>query len=242
MTLLTEQLKAALWRAYGDVNSPAEWDGNVYGGGKLSQRFWEYHQAIELLELTPDSVVLDIGGGSPITGAGFFTTVIAPFVKEVHVLDVNIGEGRSSLPNIIFHRKLGSYESLALLLDQNPQITHIASISVFEHIPDEIRCGITKAINESFKGSIFVATLEYHSRNCYVEYQLTTKTLSELFAPLNRFYPEKLLRAPFFAENAYLDASLGRKVIRRLFPRSKWSQFDNIPLWYPVALRFKGLS
>jgi len=240
MTLLTEKLKAALWRAYGDVNSPAEWDGNIYGGGKLSQRFWEYHQAIELLELTPDSIVLDIGGGSPITGAGFFTTVIAPYVKEVHVLDVNVGEGRNHLANIIFHRNLGSYESLAHLLMQNPQITHIASVSVFEHIPDEIRCGMAKAINEFFKGQIFVTTLEYHSRNCYVEYQLTAKTLSELFAPLVRFYPEKILRSPFLAENAYQETSLVRKVIRRLLPRRRWNKFYGTPLWYPLALRFKG--
>ncbi len=240
MTFLTEKLKAALWQAYGDVNSPAEWDGNIYGGGKLSQRFWEYHQVIELLDLTPDSVVLDIGGGSPITGAGFFTTVIAPYVKEVHVLDVNVGEGKSRLPNIIFHRNLGNYESLAQLLKQNPQITHIASVSVFEHIPDEIRRGMTKAINEFFKGYIFVTTLEYHPRNCYFEYQLTVKTLSELFAPLDRFYPEKILQSPFLGETAYREASLGRKVIRLLFPRWSWNKFDSTPLWYPLALRFKG--
>jgi len=243
MTLLTDTLKAALWQAYGNVNSPAEWDGNVYGGGKISQRFWEYHQTIELLDLSPDSVVLDIGGGSPITGAGFFTTLIAPFVKEVHVLDVNFGEGRTHLPNIIFHRDLGSYESLTLLLNRNPQITHIACISVFEHIPDEIRRGMTKAINESFKGLIFVATLEYHARNCYFEYQLTVKTLSELFTPLDRFYPDKILQSPVLGEPAYGEASLGRKVMRRLFPhwRKSKTKFDSTPLWYPLALRFKGM-
>ncbi|WP_433967712.1 hypothetical protein [Tunturiibacter gelidiferens] len=240
MTLLTEKLKAALWQAYGAVNSPAEWDGNIYGGGKLSQRFWEYHQAIELLDLTPDSVVLDIGGGSPITGAGFFTTVIAPYVKEVHVLDVNVGEGRGCLPNIIFHRNLGSYESLAQLLKQNPQITHIASVSVFEHIPDEIRRGMTKAINEFFKGDIFVTTLEYHARSCFFEYQLTVKTLSELFAPLDRFYPERILQSPVLGEVAYQETSLVRKVIRRLFPSWRLSKFYGTPLWYPLALRFKG--
>jgi len=64
---LSGKIKAALWKAYGKPAEAAEWDGNVYGDGKLSQRFWEYHQAIDLLELTPDSVVLDIGGGSPVT-------------------------------------------------------------------------------------------------------------------------------------------------------------------------------
>lgn len=240
MTFVTEKLKAALWRAYGNANSPAEWDGTVYGGGKLSQRFWEYHQAIELLDLTAESVVLDIGGGSPITGAGFFTTVIAPYVKEVHVLDVNVGEGKSHLPNIIFHRNLGNYESLTQLLKQNPQITHIACISVFEHIPDEVRQGLTKAINEFFKGSIFVTTLEYHARNCFFEYQLTVRTLSELFAPLVRFYPEKILQSPVLGEVSYQETSLARKVIRRLFPHWKRIRFYGTPLWYPLALRFKA--
>lgn len=242
MTSVTANLKAALWQAYGNVNSPAEWDGNIYGGGKLSQRFWEYHQAIELLDLTSDSIVLDIGGGSPITGAGFLTTVIAPYVKEVHVLDVNVGEARNCLPNIVFHRNLGNYESLAQLLKQNPQITHIASVSVFEHIPDEIRRGMTKAINEFFQGHIFVTTLEYHARTCFFEYQLTVKTLSELFAPLDRFYPERILQSPVLGEVAYRETSFVRKVMRRLFPGWRASKSNGTPLWYPLALRFNKYS
>ncbi|GGA68314.1 hypothetical protein GCM10011507_19800 [Edaphobacter acidisoli] len=237
MSPITEKLKAALWKAYGNTNSPAEWDGANYGGGKLSQRFWEYHQTIELLDLTPDSVVLDIGGGSPLTGAGFFTTVIAPFVREVHVLDMNIGEVTGCLPNIIFHRSLGNYESLAQLLQQNPQITHIASVSVFEHIPDEIRSGIVKAINDCFRGDIFVATLEYHSRSRFFEYQLTTKTLSKLFTPFEQFFPDKIRQSPFWCEDAY-KRSFRQRVMRRLFPNRAYSA---TPLWYPVALRFKRL-
>ena len=83
----TNKLKAALWQLYGNPASPSEWDGRVCGGGKLSQCFGEYHKAIDLLELTPDAVVLDIGGGSNRAGFGFFTNIIAPFVKEVHISD-----------------------------------------------------------------------------------------------------------------------------------------------------------
>ncbi len=60
-------LQARLWRMYGDKAYAAERDGNVYGGGKLSQRFWEYHKTIDALELTADSVVL---GGLGISRAG----------------------------------------------------------------------------------------------------------------------------------------------------------------------------
>ncbi len=67
-TSMTNKLKAELWKRFGSKAHPAEWDGHVYGGGKLSQRFWEYFKAVELLELDGDSVVVDIGGGSPVTG------------------------------------------------------------------------------------------------------------------------------------------------------------------------------
>lgn len=237
---LNEKLKAALWRSYGSSAYPAEWDGKVYGGGKLSQRFWEYHQAIELLELTPDSVVLDIGGGSPVTGAGFFTRVIAPHVKAVHVMDVNIGESNETASNIVFHRSLASYETLSKLLKNHPQITHVACISVFEHIPHDVRCGMVRAINECFLGNTVVTTLEYHSKDCFFEQQLTPRTLSEMFEPFAAFYPDVIRQSPFWCENAYRGSSIGWRILRRLGIRLKrWEKEPEIPLWYPIALRFQ---
>ena len=50
-------LKQELWRRYGDSSYPVEWNGHVHGGGKLSQRFWEYFKTIELLEVDAASVV-----------------------------------------------------------------------------------------------------------------------------------------------------------------------------------------
>jgi hypothetical protein len=236
---LTGKLKAALWQRYGHPDHAAEWDGTIYGGGKLSQRFWEYHQTIELLELTPDSVVLDIGGGSPVTGAGFFTQVIAPFVQEVHVMDVSIGESKAAPSKIKFHRSLASYETLAKLFKENPQITHVACISVFEHIPHDVRCGMVKALNEHFSGDIFVGTLEFHTKECFFEYQLTTKTLSELFEPFTNFYPDEIRKSPFLAEMAFRASCIGRRVMRRLGSTKRWGKDTEIPLWYPVALRFR---
>ena len=238
---LTEKLKAALWQYYGNPSYPAEWDGKILGGGKLSQRFWEYHQAIELLELTSEAVVLDIGGGSPATGAGFFTRVIALHVKQVHVVDANIGEQQAAAPNIIFHRSLASYESLAKLLTENPQITHVASVSVFEHIPHEVRCGMVKALNEFFLGNSFVTTLEFHPKDCYFEHQLTTRTLSGLFESFTNFYPDIIHKSPFWSENVYRH-TLGYRVFRRLgLLKSRQRKEPEIPLWYPVALRFRRL-
>jgi hypothetical protein len=238
---VTGRLKAALWQRYGNPSHPAEWDGNVYGGGKLSQRFWEYHQAIELLELTPDSVVLDVGGGSPITGAGFFTRVIAPHIKEVHVMDVNIGESEGIASNVVMHRSLAGYETLLKLLKENPQITHVACISVFEHIPPEVRCGIVKALNEGFRGKAFVATLEFHPKKRWFEYQLTTRTVSELFASFTTFYPDVISKSPFWCENAFGSVSIGRRILRRLGIQAK-GKGPEVPLWYPVAFRFRRIA
>jgi 2-polyprenyl-3-methyl-5-hydroxy-6-metoxy-1,4-benzoquinol methylase len=239
---LTEKLKAALWRQFGDPAYPSEWDGKVLGGGKLSQRFWEYHTAIELLGLAPDSVVLDIGGGSPETGAGFFTRVIAPHVREVHVMDVNIGDSSGAPKNIRFHRSLANFDTLSSLLKENQQISHVACISVFEHIPDEVRCGMVRAINNSFSGDIFVSTLEYHARKCFFEYQLTARTLSQLFEPLTQFYPSHMLGSPAWAEDAYRFACIGRGMFRRISPSAKAGLKEpGIPLWYPIALKFQRI-
>lgn len=236
---LTEKLKAALWQSYGHPDYPVEWDGNIYGGGKLSQRFWEYHQTIELLELTPDSVVLDIGGGSPATGAGFFTRVIAPHVKAVHVMDLNIGESKTAASNIVFHRTLASYETLSKLLQENPQITHVACISVFEHIPQDVRCEMVKALNEFFRGDVFVSTLEFHPKESYFEHQLVTRTVSNMFELFTLFYPDLIRKSPFWCENAFFGLSIGGRILRRLGLRKGKS--PQIPLWYPVAFRFRRL-
>lgn len=238
----TEKLKAALWHCYGHPEYPAEWDGKIYGGGKLSQRFWEYFIAVELLNLTPDSVVLDIGGGSPATGAGFFTRVIAPHVREVHVMDLNIGPAAKQLPNIRFHRSLSNYESLSKLLKDNRQITHVASISVFEHIPHDVRCGMVKAINEFFAGDTFVATLEFHAKERFFEDQLTAHTLSGLFEPLTSFYPAHICKSPIQCENAFQGASLGREMLRRLGSKNRRGKDVEIPLWYPLALKFQRMA
>jgi len=239
---LTEKLKAVLWQRYGNPDYPAEWDGNTYGGGKLSQRFWEYHTMIELLELTPDSVVLDIGGGSPVTGAGFFTRVIAPYVKEVHVMDVNVGESKETPSKIIFHRSLANYETLSKLFKENHQITHVACISVFEHVPPAVRCGMIKAVNDSFRGGTFVATLEYHAKECYFEHQLTARTMSELFEPFVNFYPDVFCKSPVWGEIAFRGSSIGRRIMRRLGSVKRWGKDTEIPLWYPLALRFRRVS
>ena len=184
-------------------------------------------------------MVLDIGGGSPATGAGFFARVIVPHVKQIHVMDLNIGESIDTSPKIVFHRSLASYETVSKLLKENPRVTHVACISVFEHIPHEIRCGIIKAVNEYFPGDTFVATLDFHPKECYFEHQLVSRTVSEMFALFTSFYPDTISKSPFWCENAFYGSSFGDRILRRFGFRKGKEPLT--PLWYPVAFRFRRL-
>ncbi len=229
---VTRLLKSELWKRYGSKEHPAEWDGNVFaraGGGKMSQRFWEYFKAIELLDLTPESVVLDIGGGSPATGAGFLGEILAQQVKRVVIMDPNAGTPASG--NIECVRTNCAHAELKALLEMHRDLTHISCVSVFEHIEPAVREGITRAINESFNGGCFVATFEYHAKVRLHEHYLTTKTVSELFKPLTRFYLDEFVASPTHCENAF-DSQPLLRLSRTPVARG------HIPLWHPVAVRF----
>lgn len=228
----TEQLKAELWRRFGTSEHPAEWDGVVSGGGRLSQRYWEYMKTLELLELDATSVLLDIGGGSPDTGAGFFSELVAGEIAGAVIMDPNVRAGRATAPNIEIVRAEAGLATLGDLLRARRDITHIASISVFEHIEPGPRRGITEAINAEFRGRAFVTTFEYHPNRIFFEHQLTARTTSELFRPLTRFYPDVFVSSPVHCENAF-DVQRLMRVSRRT-PLQRGS----IPLWYPVAVRF----
>ena len=217
---VTKKLKKELWQVFGDPKRPAEWDGNIYGGGKLSQRYWEYAQTIEYLELDENSVLLDIGGGSTKTGYSFFATLVSKYIKEVHILDPNIEFEEKEKGNIKYIKEPATYEKLKDVF-AGTTFTHVSCISVFEHIPDEIRNGIIKGVNDFFKGDRFITTLEYHPKKRFFEYQLTAKTVSELFSHFGHFYVDEYRSSPVLCENAFAK-------IFGLLSRQ----------WYPVAFKF----
>jgi len=227
----TEWLKAELWRRFASEGFAAEWDGETYGGGKLSQRFWEYLKTIEYLAIDGSSVVLDIGGGSPATGAGFLADLLAARARAVVVMDPNLRQA-GSRGNMDLLARRASYGELRDLLIARPDITHIASVSVLEHIEPEVRTGVVRAINEFFRGSCFAATFEFHARTAFFKHQLTTKTMSEMFSPFTAFYLDQFEASPVRAENAF-DA-------RRIVRLSRRRAFEPVetPRWYPVAVRF----
>lgn len=118
-----------------------------------------------------------------------------------------------------------------------PEITHVASISVFEHIDPATREGMIRALNESFSGDTFVATLEYHPINTFFEHQLTARTVSDLFSPLTRFFLDEYTASPVWCENAFDRGNMLRINRKQPLARTNFSA-ANVPLWYPVAARF----
>lgn len=236
---VTSNLKQELWRRYGTEAWPAEWDGRVYGGGKLSQRFWEYFKTLELLDLRPDSVVLDIGGGSPVTGLGFLMAIVAPQVRRVIVMDPQTGNADDPGPAVTIIPREATRDSLPEVFRAHPDITHIASVSVLEHIPAATRVGIFEAINEGFNGETMVLTCEFHPKRVFFEAQLTTRSLSEMVQPLTRHYLDAFEAAPAHSEAA-LDAlsTLGARRRSLFSPHLRFRELF-VPRWYPIALRFR---
>ena len=241
--LVTKRLHAELWNRFGREKYPAEWDGRSYGGGTLSQRYWEYFKTIELLDLTSESVVLDIGGGSPETGVGFFASLIATAVKKVVVMDSNINEGSFGCGNLEVFGHLADEKTLAEAFTRWPEISHVSCVSVLEHVPPDVRRSIMKGINDGFQGQRLVLTLEYHAKRRFFEHQLTTRSLAETLNPLDRFYPCRMEASPVLAENAYVHTKMRVpgppamfKIWKRWFTRT---QVD-IPCWYPLAIAFES--
>lgn len=240
MNPTTLALQARLWQMYGEKEHPAEWDGHVYGGGKLSQRFWEYHKAIDALDLTPDAVVLDIGGSSAATGVSLFGTVLAGALKRVIVVDPSVPAAIPAHPNVICLPELASYDGLAAIFAAHPEITHVSSVSVFEHIPHPERLGITRAVNDHFRGDTFVLTVEFHETTRFFGDQLTTRTLSEIGSALTRFVPVSIEGSPIYCENAVQSWMPVYVRLLRKFGIT-WGRSEQtfpIGLWRPVVLKF----
>jgi hypothetical protein len=240
MTSTTLALQARLWRMYGDKAHAAEWDGNVYGGGRLSQRFWEYHKTIDALDLTADSVVLDIGGGSPKTGVSLFVKVLAGVIKRVIVVDASLPPEIPEYPNVLCISKNATQPELEAIFTTHSEITHVTSVSVFEHIAQPERMGIVRGINEHFAGDTFVLTLEFHATTLFFEEQLTTRTLSDIGAALTRFVPVWIEASPFYAENAVRPwrPLYARILVRLGVSRAAREQTPPIGLWKPILLKF----
>lgn len=232
MLIPLSDIHAELWRRFGDIQYPAEWDGNTFGGSRLSQRFWEYHAMARLLELEPESAVLDIGGYSQHAGGCFFADLLSKFVQSVIVVDPSASERTPATPaNIEIVREPADHDTISRLLTTR-RVSHISCISVFEHIAHDVRQGIIAAIQEHFVGFVFASTLEYDSFYSYFEQQLTSTTIGATFSGLTSMYPDVIESCPMHCENA----SALTETVKPSFGILNC----HVPLWKPLAVRFVG--
>lgn len=117
-------LQQLLWERWGSAEHPAEWDGRELGGGKGSQRFWEYLWALD--RVGNAGSILDIGGGQQ----AFFANLLSAVMDDVSVVDPLIEDG------------MGRF---AMTLDQFAagyvvrKYDLITCISVLEHVEDKDR-------------------------------------------------------------------------------------------------------
>jgi hypothetical protein len=227
---LSTQLKRTLWERYGSAAYPAEWDGHIYGGGKISQRYWEYFKAIELLDLSDDATVLDIGGGSPITGLSFFGGLLAASGISVVVMDENIRPASTLPPHVSILPRLAGRGTLTEAL-RYYRPTHLSCISVLEHASPADQLGIFEAVDEAFEGSRFVCTLEFHETTTFFEYQMTTTSLSAAVSRLNRYFLSQIEACPIHCVNSFPST----------FQHTSRALVNEPPLerlWFPLALCF----
>jgi len=193
----------------------------LYGGGKISQRFWEYLIAIEMLDLSTRSVVVDVGGGSPAAGLSIFPRLLAAEGVRVIVVDQDFGEiEENAMVNITLERTLANYDSLCHIFTKH-EPTHLTCVSVLEHVSSLDQRGIFDAIEDSFRGERAVFTVEYHEIECHFDQQLTAKSLSEAVAGLHRYYLDRIERSPMHCVNAFGGRTR---------------------LWYPLALQFERVG
>jgi hypothetical protein len=179
--------KKKLWEMYGDKKTPSEWDGigGYENGGKISQRFWEYFKIIDISNFNKDSIVLDIGGGSP----GFFKQIIQEGVGSVDIIDPSVNEE-------------ANYSSLKRWFSRK-KYTHIVCISVLEHIEKDVNIEIIKAIDEFFSGDVCSFSFEFHPKNDFFKGQLTTGILSDIFSNFKNFYVDVIEKSPIACVNSF---------------------------------------
>lgn len=183
---------------WGDPRFPAEWDGQHYGGGKGSQRYWEYLWCIDQI-LDPQKpfpeLLLDVG-----CGAGAFFPRLLQDVKSVRAVDPALED--KTVDNVQYMR--GTLEEVIPQIDPLAFDT-VTCISVFEHIADH--AGICRALS-LFRNARIICTLEYGF--CPPDLPLpqsgthiiTPQKLCTFFGMMTSHYIVKMETCPVYCENS----------------------------------------
>lgn len=181
-------LKCLLWDRWGSQEFPAEWDGINYGGGKGSQRYWEYLWVVNQLDGT-EHRILDVGAGPTL----FLPKILEQGFQHVEAVDPTL-----RIEDDRHHRS-----DLRTWISNNEESVRrfdcVTCVSVVEHTPDprEIFKDLAR-----FKQAKVIITLELGFDPPGFEYQLT---LQKLYLGLNCFrdhYLSQMETCPVWADDS----------------------------------------
>lgn len=190
---MIEGLKQELWRRWGTGIIPAEWDGAMYGGkkaggGKCSQRFWEYLWLLDQLSGN-ESKVLDVGSGSHL----FLPKLLRTQLAYVEAVDPYV------LSDDLMDRKMDIASWLGQPDVVPSQYDCVTCISVLEHVLDQPAfCSDL----DKLSSAKIIMTMELGQEPPLWNYQLTMK---RLYASLDMFkthYVTKMEMCPIWADNS----------------------------------------
>ena len=177
-------LRQTLWSWWGQPGHPAEWDGRYYGGGKGSQRFWEYLWALG--QLPPCRRILDVGAGQSL----FLPDLLSTQIDEVWAVD----------PQIPPSRQNARYRAQTLSDFVNQDVARmvdfdcVTCISVLEHIDDKPKfCRELDSISAPI-----VMTFEL----AYEANLVTMPMVYDCFAQFQNHYVSKMEVCPVWADNS----------------------------------------
>jgi hypothetical protein len=182
---MKERLKNALWDRFGKPNFPAEWNGITYGGGKCSQRYWEYLFAIESLQGA--SMVLDIGCGKD----GFLTNLLN---EELDCVGIDLeAPSEGSLLQTNLNDFVNNNDTDLMMYD------NILCISVLEHV-DDIFQFITDL--DKFYGRIILTfELSLRAKSDYISRRQMHRGLENF----KNYYVTKMENCPIISDNSDLS-------------------------------------
>lgn len=183
-----ERLKRLLWERWGRPEFPAEWDGINYGGGKGSQRYWEYLWVVTQLT-GHEERLLDVGAGPKL----FLPRLLTEVLSHVEAVDPELPAGDAH------HHPA----SLGAWMMQNPGLIHqfdcVTCVSVVEHVQDprEIFRDLAR-----FRKARVILTLELGFDPPGFEYQLTLEKLYQGLGCFHDHYLDRMESCPVWADNS----------------------------------------
>lgn len=183
-----EQLKRSLWERWGNPEFPAEWDGTHYGGGKGSQRYWEYLWVVGQLS-GKERRLLDVGAGQKL----FLPRLLTGVLPRVEAVD----------PELPLEDARHHPISLGTWIGRNPgsvpEFDCVTCVSVVEHLQDprEIFRDLAR-----FKKARVIVTLELGFDPPGFEYQLTLQKLYQGLGCFQDHYLDRMESCPVWADNS----------------------------------------